>query len=72
MTLQPVHRSPSLLQQHPPAVANEVAAFYTVVSTRVPRFRDRAAHGDGAGAERRRVVERRFKEFEALDAQVRR
>lgn len=80
VTLQPVHGSAGLLHPQPPppsaAVPNEVAAFYTVASTRVPRLRDRAAaRGEGVAAgagaaERRRVVERRFREFEALDAQV--
>jgi hypothetical protein len=79
VTLQPVHGSAGLLHPQPPpspSVPNEVAAFYTVVSTRVPRLRDRAAaHGEGAAAgagaaQRRREVERRFREFEALDAQV--
>lgn len=74
VTLQPVHGTPSLLHQQESHHPNEVAAFYTVVSTRLPRLRDRAAaHGEGAAAgaaEERRVVEKRFREFEALDAQV--
>ncbi len=73
VTLQPVVGTPG--------PANEVAAFYAVVASRVerrPRSSSSAAAaasqggGDGSEQERRRTVERRFGSFDALDAQVRR
>jgi len=75
VTLQPVVATPG--------PTNEVAAFYTVVSSRVERrprssSSSSAAAAEGQGGrerskqERRRTVERRFGSFDALDAQVRR